>query len=199
MFSSPRGSVCVRLRLLSHVWNSWTHRSSLLIKAIKAFCYFCSYSLVPGFLSLSAVCIIIFIEPTCELEARLGGNYIGLAREKRGGGQRNGRPFGQSPQLPFAFSVAAVVVPEAGGTTAAAPLKAAVSVCLITCRDNIEKDRCYSWRAGKAKLTQQNCDCTADLTYCSLWNTSRIRRTYLVLAAYCWMMWWKVGNARISI
>ncbi|TNN74532.1 hypothetical protein EYF80_015312 [Liparis tanakae] len=99
------------------------------------------YSLVPGFLSLSAVCIIISFEPTCELEARLGGNYIGLAREKRGGGQRNGRPFGQSPQLPFAFSVAAVVVPEAGGTTAAtAPLKRAVSVRLITCRDNIEKD-----------------------------------------------------------
>lgn len=58
MVLGPGGTVCMLLYLLSHVWNSWTHRSSLLIKANpwKHSAIFCIYSLMHSFSSLSVSC-----------------------------------------------------------------------------------------------------------------------------------------------
>lgn len=95
------------------------------------------------------VVITVSAEPTCELDTRRGGDYVGLSREKRGGGQGYGHTLGQSHQLYRAFGVAAVTVLEVCGTPAATPLQGAVSVRLTTyaeknaiCGEKTEKGKC---------------------------------------------------------
>lgn len=157
MFWSPGGSACMLLHSLSHVWNSWTHRSSQPTKAnpwkhsaISAAIPWCAASCHPQLFALSLCFVLpihaISIQPTCELDARPGGDYVGLAREKRGGGQRNGRHFGQSPRLPLAPVVLAV-----RGTTATAPLQSAVSAHLTTYVDEMCVEETQRWKERKKR------------------------------------------------
>lgn len=118
--------------------------------------------------------VCISLEPTCELDARLGGDDVSLAGEKRGGRQRNGHALGQPRQLHWAVGVAAVMVPEARGVTAAAPLQGAVGVHLTTCVGVRREDRegkVLSLKKNKTKKTQSvefkrpSCFDRTDLTY----------------------------------
>lgn len=129
-------------------------------KPIKALCYLaaipwrtasCQTQLLimrPVFVYMTAF-FLFSVEPTCEFDARLGGDNVGLARQKRGGRQRNGHTLGQSHHLYWAFSIAVVL--EACGTPPA--LQGAVSVHLTTymemmgaCTEKVEMGRCWGYR-----------------------------------------------------
>lgn len=144
--------------------------------------------------------VCISLEPTCELDARLGGDDVSLAGEKRGGRQRNGHALGQPRQLHWAVGVAAVMVPEARGVTAAAPLQGAVGVHLTTCVGVRREDRegkVLSLKKQKNKKNTISRVQKAELFRQDRFNISHVlkyvshkaaaERTYLVLEAFCWM------------
>lgn len=218
MLLSPRGTVCMHLDFLSHVWNSWTHRRSPLIKANpwKHAVIFaaspwrtppCHSQLHTAHPDHAFVWMIISSEPTWELAARLGGNNVGLVREKRGGGQRNGHALGQSLLFCWVFGAAAIVVLEVRGALAAASLQGAVGIHLVTCveciggcREKTEVGRCW----GKSRVSAVTVDLGYHKKRISLLNMShrRLRHSKHIVSPgifpsevmeswHCWIIYLK--------
>lgn len=140
---TPGGTASMFLYFLSHVWNSWTHRSSPLIKA-KARKHCIIFAAIPWWAASCHFKLLIMrqvqhlhvttlfeFQPTCKPTARMGGDNVSLARQYGGRRQRNWHSFGQSLHP----SRASDGLMEMRRVTTATPLQGAVCVHFTTLKN----------------------------------------------------------------